>query len=696
MRENVTPEVRQKHTLSSIKDVVDHAIECISRVDQHGHYLSVNQFYATSFGYEQDDMVGMSWLDYLRPEEMAKGRTAFKDMLKNGRAELEIGGIKKSGKSFVMHMLLVKGLSEDDVIGGHYFFMRDITEKKLAEQRAYEQQLQETRQKFRKLYDETPAIFYSLDHENTIISINQFGAAALGYECEELIGQPLSRIIYPDDITLANEKITRCFEKADSMLSWEIRKLHRDGHYIWTRDTAHNVLTDKQTELYIVSEDISEIHALSEQLQYQASHDSLTNLVNRGEFERRLQHLIDESKMSIPGHAICYIDLDNFKIINDTCGHIAGDTMLKQLSELLSTRVRTRDTLARLGGDEFGILMEHCSLNQAKRVAEKILTVVNAYRFEWDDNKFAITASIGLVPINDMGGSVNDILSAADNACYVAKDSGRNRIHIFTPNDDELEKRRGEMQWVARINQAIEEDRLCLFYQDIIPVKEPADKNKRHFELLLRIKSADGDYILPGAFLPAAERYNLSVNIDQWVIDTALAWLISEPRIIDTVARCSINISGVSLSNEYFLKSYVEKIGQSHIPAEKLCFEITETAAISNLTHARTFINQMRQMGCSFALDDFGSGLSSFAYLKNLPVDLIKIDGAFIQDLTVDLFDYEMVSAINRLGHAMEKKTIAEFVENNQILHMLDEIGVEYAQGYGISKPKPLEEFLLN
>ncbi len=694
MSSGVTPITKASpHSIAEIRDLFDQAKECIARVDEQGHFLSVNQPFSETLDYQSQEMSGMTWLELVYPDDCERARNAFDAMLNTGRAELELQVVTKNGKSLVVLLLLVKGLSEDNQISGNYFFMRDVTEKKLAEGKRHERQLRESQETFRKLYDDTPAIFFSIDEQGKILSVNRYGARMLGYKINQLIGQNVLTIVHEDDWQLTTSKLNECLANPSEVKRWEVRKKHFDGHILWVRETAHTIQLEDRSEVLIVCEDISENHHLSEQLEYQATHDALTNLVNRRDFEKRLQRLLNEKSVNIPGHAMCYLDLDNFKVINDTCGHIAGDAMLRQLSELLSTVVRKRDTLARLGGDEFGILMEHCSLTRANAVAEKILSVISEYRFEWDDNRFAISASIGLVPINEISGTVNDVLSAADNACYVAKEAGRNNVHVFSPDDAELERRRGELQWVARINQALEADNFCLFYQDIIPVRGSAYKNRRHFELLIRIKT-DDDYILPGAFLPAAERYNLSLLIDKWVLDTALNWLASDKQILDCVEHCSINISGHSLSNKAFLDNYVDAIAASAVPENKLCFEITETAAISNLTNAQAFISKLRDRGCSIALDDFGSGLSSFAYLKNLPVDIIKIDGAFIRDLKVDVLDYEMVSAINRLGKAMQKKTIAEFVECNQILHMLDEIGVDFAQGYGINKPRPLELFM--
>ncbi len=563
----------------------------------------------------------------------------------------------------------------------------DITDRKLAEKALISS---ETR--FRTLYDETPAVFFSVNQDGYIISINEFGASHLGYKTSEIIGQAIELIFHEEDTV---KRMLECFNYPEGIQRWESSLLKKQSDSIRVRQSVRVVNgIDDELCLFIICEDITETHRLSEELKYQATHDSLTSLVNRREFEKRLDRVLNSQSILFPGHAVCYMDLDNFKVINDTCGHLAGDALLKQLTTLLSGSVRGRDTLARLGGDEFAILMENCSLKQAIAVAEKILAIVEKFNFVWGENKFKVGVSIGLVPINDAGISVVNILSAADSACYVAKESGRNRIHIFSHDDDELEKRKGEMQWVSRINQALEDNLFCLFYQEVVSGKSSKKADKRRFEILLRIKTYDGNYVLPGAFLPSAERYNLSTRIDEWVVAETLDWLTSDSSILDVVESCAINISGHSVCNEGFLEYCFNKIKTSGVSANKICFEITETAAIANLSSAKKFMSELGKEGCSFALDDFGSGLSSFGHLKSLPVDYIKIDGVFVRDIVTDPVDYEMVSAINRMGHVMNKKIIAEYVENDEISALLKKIGVDFIQGYGISKPQPIEAFL--
>ncbi len=424
---------------------------------------------------------------------------------------------------------------------------------------------------------------------------------------------------------------------------------------------------------------------------HQSTHDALTGLVNRREFERRTERLLSSVKQDKAEHALCYMDLDQFKVVNDTCGHAAGDEMLRQLSTMLQKVVRHRDTLARLGGDEFGVLMEHCSLDDAHRVATSLLEAIQNYQFAWEEHSFRVGVSIGLVPITESTTNLMELLIEADAACYMAKDTGRNRIHVYHTEDSEIAERHGEMQWVTRLQKALDENRFCLYAQSIVPLDNSTEK---HYELLIRMIGDKGEMIPPGAFLPAAERYNLITQLDYWVIETVFSLLKENPEFQSQISFISINLSGQSLAEESVLDFIITQLGETGIDGEKICFEVTETAAISNMNTAIKFISKLKGLGCRFALDDFGSGLSSFAYLKNLPVDYLKIDGMFVKDIVDDPIDHAMVKSINEIGQVMGMKTIAEFVEDAEIKGMLREIGVNYAQGYGIHKPQPFDELL--
>jgi diguanylate cyclase (GGDEF)-like protein len=426
-------------------------------------------------------------------------------------------------------------------------------------------------------------------------------------------------------------------------------------------------------------------------LRYQASHDALTGLFNRHEFERRAKRLISTSQNDKKEHALCFMDLDQFRVVNDTCGHIAGDELLRQLGHVLQDAMRNSDILARLGGDEFGILMENCTENQARRAVTELQNTLQDFQFSWHRNSFRIGVSIGLVAISETTSSLTELLKQADAACYMAKDLGRNRIHVYQPEDTQIAQRHGEMQWVTRINQALEEGRYTLYAQNIVPLNKSTDKQ---YELLLRMVGEDGNIITPESFLRAAERYDLMHKLDAWVVAKAFVTLASNPAFVEQTQFISINLSGQSITSDKFLDSVIAQIKELSIEASKICFEITETAAISNLRAASNFISSLRELGCHFALDDFGSGLSSFGYLKNLPVDYLKIDGMFVKDIVEDPIDYAMVRSINNIGHVMGMKTIAEFVESNEIKGMLKKIGVNYAQGYEIGRPQPFDDIV--
>ncbi len=431
---------------------------------------------------------------------------------------------------------------------------------------------------------------------------------------------------------------------------------------------------------------------LTEKLAHQASHDALTGLLNRYELERRLKAMPDDARSSGRDHALCYLDLDQFKIINDSCGHAAGDELLRQLGSLLRREVFRRDIVARLGGDEFGVLLEDCSLADARSVADTLRRAIQDFRFSWQGRSFQVGASIALVPVTAASDSLSGILRAADSACYVAKDEGRNRIHTYRPDDAELVRRSGEMRWVNEIRIALEEGRFRLVFQPIVALRPPRGRGAR-FELLLRMADENGRLVAPNAFLPAAERYDLATLLDVWVLDAAFDWLGSDPSRLDAARLCSINLSGQSLGDLEFLKRIIRGLEERQIPPERICFEITETAAIANLAHASRFIRSLRGLGCRFALDDFGTGFSSFAYLKNLPVDFLKIDRLFVQGVIEDRVDSAVIKSMVEIGRLTGKRTIAEGVETNSVLRMLERLGVDYAQGYHLGQPQPLEDF---
>jgi diguanylate cyclase (GGDEF)-like protein len=441
----------------------------------------------------------------------------------------------------------------------------------------------------------------------------------------------------------------------------------------------------------MVFHDVSKERRLRRALAYQASHDALTGLINRREFENRLNEALSSARADPSRtHVLLYLDLDQFKLVNDTCGHQAGDRLLKQITGLLQTRLRSSDTIARLGGDEFGVLLEDCNAERAAKIADNLRQAIRDYRFEWHDGPMNVGVSIGIVEINGASESIASVMSAADVACYAAKDSGRNRVHMYQTSS--APERHREMQWVSRLTRACEENRLELYYQPIVPIGSNKDP-RGHYELLLRMRGENGELVLPHEFIPAAERYNIMPMIDRWVVSQALGALAHyrSDGDIRHGYTLSINLSGTSLNDDHFLEFLINELQTYDLSPGAVCFEITETAAIANLANVVHFMREFRARGCLFSLDDFGSGLSSFMYLKNLPVDYLKIDGQFIQNVTTDHVDRSMVVAITQIGHAMGIKTIAERVESAEVLACLADIGVEYAQGFYVAMPESVE-----
>jgi diguanylate cyclase (GGDEF)-like protein len=437
---------------------------------------------------------------------------------------------------------------------------------------------------------------------------------------------------------------------------------------------------------------VSKETRLFRQLSYQASHDALTDLINRREFENRLTVALDGVRGNPEHtHALLYLDLDQFKVVNDTFGHAAGDALLRQLSDLVQTNIRSTDLLARLGGDEFAILLERCSEERALEIAEQIRGAVEGYRFEWQDSFTTIRCSIGVVLVTSENADVAGLMSSADVACYSAKDMGRNQIHLYEDSDASM--RHEEMKWVSRISSAVEEDRLELFFQPIIGIGKDNGSARGHYELLLRMRDENGALVSPDQFIPAAERYNLMSTLDRWVIRTALSELADQDAEGEARYTIAINLSGTSLSEDRFLEDVIKELEKRQLPTGAVCFEITETAAISNLSRVVHFMQTLKKLGCKFSLDDFGSGLSSFTYLKNLPVDYLKIDGQFIRNVVDDSVDESMVKAIWEVGHAMGIQTIAERVETKQVLEKLGSLGIEFAQGYYIARPTSVASF---
>jgi diguanylate cyclase (GGDEF)-like protein/PAS domain S-box-containing protein len=531
--------------------------------------------------------------------------------------------------------------------------------------------------------------------------LNPVAERLTGWSSADGCGQPVGQVFKVIDENTGKalpNPVERCLREEDvvelpgySLLARRDGLDMAGGRDVAIRDSAAPIrdALGRVAGCVLVFKDVTQLRGMEREMIYLARHDPLTGLINRREFEKRLQHCLATARDEARLHALFYLDLDEFKVVNDTCGHLAGDEMLKQVTALLRSRLRKTDTLARLGGDEFGVLLEDTTLEDARAVGDSLRTEVKRFRFAWQERIFEIGVSIGLVPITGESLDMAQVLSAADAACYVAKESGRNRMHEYQPDDSALAERYGEMQWIHRIHKAFAEHRFFLYRQSIHPLHGLGGEPPL-CEIFIRMVDEEGRIATPGAFIPAAERYHLIASIDRWVIHAAFVALACRTLSHGDETCFAINLSGQSIGDEYFLEYVLEEMELTGVEPSRICFEITETAAVGNLTQAMRFIEVLKKFGCRFVLDDFGSGLSSFAYLKNLPVDFLKIDGAFVRDMVSSPVQRALVESIHQIGQVMGLRTIAESVENRATLEALREIGVHYVQGFGLSLPEPL------
>ena len=533
-----------------------------------------------------------------------------------------------------------------------------------------------------------------------ITSVNLAAEKLIGSDIDQLKGRKLAEVFHQ-----------RSFEPENSLIEYRSKKTLlktvrncQGQENIF--DISHAPICSESGEILgevIVFRDMTQSVNAAKKLSWQATHDALTHLANRREFQNQLEALKQQENNIDSEHAILYLDLDRFKIVNDTCGHAAGDQLLKQISQHINHEVRSCDLVARLGGDEFGIILKNCSLEEAIKIAEKILVAVQQFRFIWNERQFSLGVSIGVVRYFPYKDDPMTILKAADSACYQAKNQGRNQLYSVSDQAIHLANQNQEMNWLALIHQALENDHFLLFQQKIISLDQEYSEYQ-HYEVLIRMKTEDGSILSPGAFLPIAERYQLMSKIDRWVISHFFSsqnahlravWRQQKYNQFPQQNFYSLNLSSESLNDPQFLNFLEEQLTRYQIPPELICFEITETTAITNLKRAKQIIQAIRSLGCRFALDDFGSGMSSFGYLQTLPIDFLKIDGQFIRQLCQNPMNTIIVQALQQVAQAVNIKTIAEFVEDYAILEKLREIGVDYAQGYGIAKPIPLRQLQL-
>jgi diguanylate cyclase (GGDEF)-like protein/PAS domain S-box-containing protein len=657
--------------------------------DLDGTITSWNAAAATMFGYSSEEALGRS-VSILHPTESTL--ETMRSRLKLEQATtFEERRVARDGGILEVAVNVAPLYDAHGSHVGEICVFRDITVQKEAEETLFREK-ERAQVTLASIADGV----ITTDMKGDVEYLNPVAERLTGWRSEQARGSPLGSIF-----VVLDERTGKAIEDPAARVLRNNRALEasadavlvsRTGDRYSIEDSASPIRNRDGSTIgaVLVFRDVSASRKMAHQLSWQASHDALTGLVNRREFGRRLEALVRTANEGARQHALLFLDLDQFKVVNDTCGHVAGDALLCQLSALLNNRVRRSDTLARLGGDEFAVLLSDCSLEEAIAVGESLRQTTADLQFSWQGNKFVVGASVGVVAITGDHQNHSDVLGIADAACYEAKDKGGNRVQAWRPSDRELSRRRGELLWVTRINKAIEDERFCLYAQRIAPVVR-REGDRKHFEILLRMRDLDGSLVYPGSFIPAAERYNLMRLIDRQVTRMVFETLAQRGGDMDA-PMVSINLSGDSLSDDTFPAFLREQFAAYEVRPENICFEVTETAAIANLGQAIQLIKELKALGCKFSLDDFGSGMSSFRYLKELPVDYLKIDGNFVRDIARNPIDAAMVDAINAIGHVMGIQTIAEWVEDDVTLAMLEKIGVDYVQGYAIDKPKPLSE----
>jgi len=687
-------EDRLRNSEARYRGLFENVVDGVYIASRDGDLIAANPALVEMLGFDSvEDLkaAGRTTMLYVNPidRERVFARLEAEGFVRNFEYRLR----RKDGKEIVV-LENARAVHDDQGnIVAHEGTITDITDRKRAETRVFEEK-ERAQVTLQSIGDGV----ITTDAEGCVDYINPVAQDLTAWDMRGARGKPITdimTIINQHTRATVDNPVVRCLQEGRVItLAENSILINKSGDEVPIQDSAAPI-RDRIGNIIgsvMVFHDTSKESRLFRQLSYQASHDAVTGLINRREFENRLVGSLDAVRNdSEQMHALLYIDLDQFKVVNDTFGHTAGDELLRQLSEIVQANIRSTDLLARLGGDEFAILLERCTEQRAMEVAENIRGSVEGYRFEWHESFTTVRCSIGVVMVSGEDADVASVMSSADVACYSAKDMGRNQVHLYRDSDASL--RHEEMKWVSRITSAVEEDRFELYYQPIIGIGKLNGDSRGHYELLLRMKDEHGELVGPDQFIPAAERYNLMSTLDRWVIRKALSELADREGKTEARYTIAINLSGTSLSEDRFLEFVVNELEKQKLPSGAICFEITETAAISNLSRVVHFMKALKKLGCKFSLDDFGSGLSSFTYLKNLPVDYLKIDGQFIRNVAEDSVDESMVKAISQVGHAMGIETIAERVESKQVLEKLGALGIEFAQGYYIARPTSVQSF---
>lgn len=672
---------------------VEDQTELLLLADPDGTLTMVNPAYARHVGRAPEALVGSSLYDGVAPEDREGLRRHLQALCGRGGTATHEDRLVAADGALRWVAWTHRALTDDDGrVTALHSVGRDITDRKRAEHA-----LAEEHELLRVTLASIGDAVITTDAQGRVRWLNPVAERLTGCGSDAAQGRPVDRVLHlvdEDGGQPLADPVAACLADGRVVALTQRALLHAgDGHDYAVEASAAPIRQEGGRLLgaVLVFRDVTPQRRLAREMSHRARHDALTGLINRAEFDARLQAVLDAAHADDSEHALMYIDLDQFKLVNDACGHAVGDELLRQVTTLLHGCLRGRDTLARLGGDEFGVILEHCTAKQAQRVAQLICDRMEGFRFVHDGRRFRVGTSIGLVPLDRRWQATGALLQAADSACYAAKEAGRNRFHAWFESDRTMQARRGEMQWARRLEQALDEDRFELWAQRIEPIGSHPEPGL-HIEVLLRLREPDGTLVAPGAFLPAAERFHLATRIDRWVVRRVFEWLAADDGAFAHVHTVAVNLSGQSMGDRAF-HDWVAELGRTHrFDARRLCFEITETAAITSLADAAAFLAAVRALGVRIALDDFGAGASSFGYLKQLPVDILKIDGQFVRELLDDPLARAAVRCFREVATAVGMRTVAEFVETEAVCSELRRLGIDYAQGYGVHRPQPLAE----
>jgi diguanylate cyclase (GGDEF)-like protein/PAS domain S-box-containing protein len=651
--------------------------------------LYANRATGELFGVDAETLVGKPITDLLRPAYRALIRKHVGAGVDESLVPFEVQLISNDDQG-----LWAELHSKRITFGGEPAFLtvaRDITHRKSLETSLGRGKLQA-----RITLESIGEGVITTDRNGTIDYMNEAAEQLIGCTRSAGIGKPLLDLLsLVDEIDRSSlgDPVAKCLnERRRVNLGRRAFLLSKQSDRQFSTELTASPIRGPEGQVagcVVIFHDVSELRGLAREMSYQASHDALTGLVNRAEFERRLEAALDSARGEGIGHVVCYLDLDRFKIVNDTGGHIAGDNLLREVGALLKQRLRDSDTVARVGGDEFAMLLARCPLDKAQQIAADVCRTVAGHPFAWQDRTFDVGVSVGLVEVGKDSGSAESVLNAADSACYVAKQQGRGRVHVYSARDEVTARQRGEIQWLQRLQRALKENGFELYVQPIVAMGG-RNRSGPAAEVLLRMRGDAGEVILPVHFLASAERYHLMSHIDRWVVQTALAAIAGGAPHLPVGRTCNINLSAQTLGDDDFLEFIVGVLDHTGVSPERICFEVRESAVVSQLDQAQRFINVLHGIGCRFALDNFGSGIGSFANLKNLSLDYLKIDGIYTRNLETDSVNREMISAMVKLARTLDFQVVAEQVEDQMAFEALRDLGVDFVQGYAVDKPRPL------